>query len=199
MVWVLAGIFFLDQIGVYTVNLWMPLILTNFLHGGSTAAGAVHAASVIARYATLPYIAGAIFTVFVGWSSDRTGERRWHIAGCLVLSAIGFTLAGLTHSFGLALLGMTFAAMGYWSIMGPFWTLPTRVLGGQAAAGGVAIITMIGGVGGFLGPFLTGKLRDVTHSYSGGLFTIAGLALVAAGLCFGLRPAAGAAAEDAHG
>ena len=190
MVWVLAGVFFLDQIGVYTVNLWMPLILNNFLHVGSGAHGtmlAPQAASMIARYATLPYVAAALFTVVVGWSSDRTGERRWHIAGCLVLSAIGFGWAGLTHSFPGALVGMVLAAMGYWSIMGPFWALPTRVLGGQAAAGGVAIITMVGGVGGFLGPFLTGRLRDLTHGYSGGLFTIAGLALVGAALCAALK------------
>ena len=190
MVWVLAGVFFLDQIGVYTVNLWMPLILNNFLRAGSGAHGAelsTQAASLIARYATLPYVAAAIFTVVVGWSSDRTGERRLHIAGCLLLSAVGFTWAGFTHSFIFALCAMTLAAMGFWSIMGPFWTLPTRVLGGQAAAGGVAIITMVGGVGGFLGPFLTGRLRDLTHGFSGGLYSIAGLSVLGAMLCFALK------------
>lgn len=188
LVWVLAGVFFLDQIGVYTVNLWMPLILNSVLHGGSAHgnAGTANAASLIARYATLPYVAAAIFTVVVGWSSDRTGERRWHIALCMLLSAVGFVLAGMTHSFPMVLLGMTMAAMGYWSIMGPFWALPTRILGGQAAAGGVAIITMVGGVGGFLGPFLTGRLKDLTHGFAGGLYTIAGLAVLGAGLCFAL-------------
>ncbi len=189
MVWVLAGIFFLDQVGVYTVNLWMPLILNNFLHVGGTSGGALTpgAASLIARYATVPYVAAALFTVFTGWSSDRTGERRLHIAGCLLLSMVGFTLAGFTHSFAFALVGMTLAAMGYWSLMGPFWALPTRVLGGQAAAGGVAIITMVGGIGGFLGPFLTGRLKDLTHGFSGGLYTIAGLAAVGACLCLALQ------------
>ena len=73
---------------------------------------------------------------------------------------------GLKYADGFSRLWpsvLTLAAMGYWSIMGPFWTLPTRILGGQAAAGGVAIITMVGGVGGFLGPFLTGRLRDLTQ------------------------------------
>ncbi len=190
MVWVLAGVFFLDQIGVYTVNLWMPLILNNVLGLGAAHGDTIsspHAASLIARYATLPYVAAAICTVLVGWSSDRTGERRWHIAFCFVLSVLGFSLAGMTHSFVPALTGMTLAAMGYWSIMGPFWALPTRILGGQAAAGGVAIITMVGGIGGFLGPFLTGRLKDLTHGFSGGLYTIAGLAALAAILCAALK------------
>ena len=197
MVWVLAGVFFLDQVGVYTVNLWMPLILNNVLglqgtHGNALPA---NAASLIARYATLPYVAAAIFMVLVGWSSDRTGERRWHIAVCFLLSVAGFGLAAATHTFALALTGMSLAAMGYWSIMGPFWALPTRVLGGQAAAGGVAIITMVGGVGGFLGPFLTGRLRDLTHGFSGGLYTIAGLAGVAALLCAALKSPEASPAE----
>ncbi len=192
MVWVLAGVFFLDQIGVYTVNLWMPLILNSFMHGTGAAGAATISpsdASHIAKFATIPYAAAALFMVLIGWTSDRTNERRWHIAGCLILSAIGFGWAGSAHSLSAALIAMTLAAMGYWSIMGPFWALPTRVLGGQAAAGGVAIITMVGGVGGFLGPYLTGRLKDFTHGFSGGLYAIAGLAVLGAALCLALSPA----------
>jgi ACS family tartrate transporter-like MFS transporter len=185
MVWLLSGICFFDQVGVYTVNLWMPLILNTFLHGASAASSVLSAAdaSYIGKYSTIPYVAAAIFTVVIGYSSDRTGERRWHIAGCLVLSAIGFGWAGAAHSMVAELMGFTLAAMGYWSIMGPFWTLPTRILGGQAAAGGVAIIMMISGAGGFFGPYLTGRLKDITHGFSGGLYTIAGLTLIAAMMC----------------
>jgi sugar phosphate permease len=183
MVWVLAGIFFLDQIGVYTVNLWMPLVLSSFLHAGGDPAGA----SIVDRYATVPYIAAAIFTVLVGWNSDRTGERRGHIAACLLLSALGFGSAAYAHSLVTALCAMSLAAMGYWSLMGPFWALPTRVLGGQAAAGGVAIITIVGGLGGFSGPYMTGRLRDLTHSYTAGLLVIGAAAVAGAGLCFALQ------------
>ena len=38
----------------------------------------------------------------------------------------------------------------------------------------------IGGFGGFLGPYLTGRMRDATHSYAGGLYAIGGLAVCAA-------------------
>ena len=186
MVWVLAGIFLLDQIGVYTVNLWMPLVLNSILHPAAAAAKEVvssHAASQLARYATLPYVAAAIFTVLVGWSSDRTRDRKWHAVGCMLVSAVGFSLAAVAHSLPAGLVAFTLAAVGYWSLMGPFWALPTRVLGGQAAAGGVAIITMVGSIGGFLGPAITGRLRDVTHGFTVGLFTIAGTAVLAALLC----------------
>ncbi len=63
--WVLAGVYFVSQVGVYIVNLWMPLILNGFSRG---AAGD---ASLIARYATVPYLAAAVMTVVVGWSSDK--------------------------------------------------------------------------------------------------------------------------------
>jgi ACS family tartrate transporter-like MFS transporter len=190
MIWLLATICFVDQVGVYTVNLWMPLILTSFLHGTTAASGVLSRAqaSLITTYSMIPYFAAAVFTVVVGYSSDRSGERRWHIAGCLILSAIGFAWAGTTHSLVAALMGFTLAAVGYWSIMGPFWTLPTSMLGGRAAAGGVALIMMISGAGGFVGPYLTGRLRDLTHGFSGGLYTIAALTLVAAAMCGLLRP-----------
>ena len=126
MVWVLAGIFMLNQLGTYTVNLWMPSVLAGFLHT-DVRAGAV----TVGRFGALPYLAAAICTVLIGRSSDRTGERRWHIAGCLLLAAAGFGWAAYAHSLVSALLAFGLAAIGYWSMMGPFWTLPTRVLGGQ--------------------------------------------------------------------
>ena len=75
--WLLAGVYIVIQIGVYMVNLWMPLILSELAHGGRDDS------SLIARYATVPYIMAAVFTVLVGWSSDRTNERRGHLAGCM--------------------------------------------------------------------------------------------------------------------
>ncbi|MGA7156121.1 MAG: MFS transporter [Acidobacteriaceae bacterium] len=184
IIWLLAIICFVDQVGVYTVNLWMPLILTSFLHPGhAVSVISPEDASRISTYSMFPYLAAAICTVAIGYNSDRTDERRAHIAGCLILSAIGFAWAGTTHSLFAALIAFTLGAVGYWSIMGPFWALPTSMLGGRAAAGGVALIMIISGAGGFVGPYLTGRLRDLTHSFSGGLYTIAAMTLAAAAMC----------------
>ena len=174
-VWVLAGVYFILQVGVYVVNLWMPSILSGL--GSGTAD-----ASLIARYSTVPYLLAALATVAVGWSSDRWNERRGHVAGCMATAAVGFVWAARSHSVSMALCAMCVTAMGLWSTTGPFWALTTRMIGGAAAAGAVAMITMIGGFGGFIGPYVTGLLRDATHSYAGGLYGVGALTLGAAGL-----------------
>jgi nitrate/nitrite transporter NarK len=181
-VWLLAGVYIVIQIGVYVVNLWMPLMLSAL--APATAAANPHAAaisaSLIARYATVPYLLAAVFTVVVGRTSDHWNERRWHLFGCMALAAGGFAWAARARSVPVALVAMSLVAIGLWSTMGPFWALMTRMVRGAAAAGAVATITMIGGVGGFLGPYLTGRMKDATHSFAGGLYAIAGLALAAA-------------------
>jgi ACS family tartrate transporter-like MFS transporter len=160
-------------VGVYIVNLWMPLMLTGVAHGAIDA-------SRIARYSTLPYLLAAIGTVIVGKTSDRWNERRGHLAGCMAVAAVGFCWAARAGSLGLALWAFSAAAIGLWSTMGPFWALMTRQVRGAAAAGAVATITMLGGFGGFVGPYATGRLRDATHSYAGGLYGVAALAAAAA-------------------
>lgn len=178
--WVLAGAYFVSQVGVYIVNLWMPLILASFSHG-------VADSSVIDRYATFPYLAAAIMTLVVGWSSDKHKEQRWHIAGCLLLSAIGFAWVAVVHNMMVALCALTLAAVGLWSMMGPFWALTTSMLGGTAAAGAVAVLQIVGGVGGFTGPYTIGRVKDATHSFTGGLLAMSGLAVLAALLALAVR------------
>jgi MFS transporter, ACS family, tartrate transporter len=69
--------------------------------------------------------------------------------------------------------------MGQSAIAPTFWTLPTAMLSGTAAAGGIALINAVGNLGGFLGPYLMGSIRDATGSFSIGLLAIATGALVA--------------------
>lgn len=173
-VWMLAFVYVSIQIGVYIVNLWMPLMLD------SLSSNAGHDASTIARYSTLPYLLAAAFTVVMGWSSDRSNERSGHLSGCMALAAAGFAWAAMASSVSIALCAFCLAAMGLWSTMGPFWALMTRTVAGTAAAAGVALITTLGGFGGFLGPYLTGRLRETTHSFSHGLYAVSILALFAA-------------------
>ena len=78
-------------------------------------------------------------------------------------------------------------AAGIWSTLGPFWTLPPEFLRGMAAAGGIALINSVGNIGGFLGPYLMGFVKDQTGRFAAGLFVLAGTLVVGAGIALATR------------
>ncbi len=172
--YLLAAIFFACQVGVYVINLWLPLFL-NKMRGGTHLS-----AAAIDRWATLPYLITAIMMVVIGWSSDRFNDRRFHVVGCMVCSAIGFATAVHAHSLATVLVAFTFATIGVFSMQGPFWTWLTSMLEGTAAAGGIAIITCVGGFGAFLGQVTVGHLSDKSHSYDSGLYSVGAVVLAGA-------------------
>jgi len=73
------------------------------------------------------------------------------------------------------------------SMQGPFWSIATRFLKGRAAAAGIAVMNMIGILGGFVGPYWMGIAKDLTGDYRRGLLTMAAPMLVGAGIMFYLR------------
>src|SRR5262249_21476904 len=94
--------------------------------------------------------------VLLGAHSDRTGERRGHVAFAAFVAAAGWTLAALTASPWLGLLGFCVAQMGMISMLPTFWALATSFLSGAAAAGGIALINSVASLGGLLGPLILG-------------------------------------------
>src|SRR6185437_9752530 len=143
----------------------------------------------------VPYICGGISLVVWGRVSDRMQERRWNLLGACAVSALGLVIAGMTMGTWWALAGMSIAAMGFYGSKGPFWAMPPMFLTGTAAAAAIAWINSIGNLGGFFGPWYVGVMKDATGSFSGGLYGLALLGLIAALICaFALHiPAARAA------
>jgi len=129
----------------------------------------------------VPYVAAAAGMVLVGRHSDRTGERRWHVAGPAFVGALGLAFVAHLRSPVAALAALSLAALGTSSTLGPFWSMPASLLRGTGAAAGIALINSIGNLGGFAGPYLIGLVKDATGSFAGGLLVLAG-GLVAAGL-----------------
>ena len=84
------------------------------------------------------------------------------------------------HNPLLALAALSLGAAGIWGTMGPFWSMPSEYLGGTAAAAAIALINSVGNLGGFVGPYLVGIVRQMSHSFGGGLAAMA-LMLFAAG------------------
>jgi MFS transporter, ACS family, tartrate transporter len=128
----------------------------------------------------VPYIFGALSMVLWGWISDRMGERRWNLFWACVVAAVGLAIAGMTIGTAWAVVGMTIATIGLYGSKGPFWTMPSMILTGSAAASGIAWINGIGNLGGFFGPTAVGWVKTFTGSFPSGLYLLAGLALVSA-------------------
>ena len=128
----------------------------------------------------IPYLCGAAAMVFVGWLSDRSGERRWNLFVTCMLGCIGLVICGLFVNSYWAIVGMSIAAIGFYGTKGPFWSMPTMFLTGPAAAASIAWINSVGNLGGFFGPTMVGWARQITGSYAGGLYALAAFALMSA-------------------
>jgi MFS transporter, ACS family, tartrate transporter len=172
-VWLLSLIYFSLVMGMYGVGLWLPQIIKEMSDVSEIGIGMVSA---------LPYLFAAIGMTFVGLNSDRTGERRLHTAGPALLSSAGLMLAACSEAPAMRIAGLSLAAIGIWGSLGPFWSLSTSFLCGSAAAGGIALINSIGNLGGFLGPYLVGVIKDITGVFKYGLIALSLIALVGASL-----------------
>lgn len=172
-VWLLTLVYFLNTLVTYGVFLWLPTILRE----GSGLRG-----FALSTVTAIPFIVALAGMVLIGRHSDRTGDRKWHVAACALTAATGLVLASFfQHSVPMMVLSFTLSQVGQRAILGIFWAMPPMVLGGAAAAAGIALINAIGNLGGFVGPTAIGWLRDTSGSYSSGLLVLAG-ALVAEAL-----------------
>lgn len=172
-VWLLGAVYFCMICGMYGIAFWMPQILQGLSGWSSLTTGLVSA---------IPYIAAASAMVVNGLHSDRTGERRWHVAVPAWFGAVGFVIAALTGNPLVMILGLVCAAIGIWSVLGPFWALPTAFLRGTGAAAGIALVNSLGNVGGFVGPYLVGFVKSATGRFEFGLLALAALLVLGGAL-----------------
>jgi ACS family tartrate transporter-like MFS transporter len=112
--------------------------------------------------------------VIVALHSDRTGERQWHTAVPALAGAGALAIAAHSHSVSGTVALISVAVLGVFSMMGPFWAMPTAFLSGTAAAAGIAMINSVGNLGGFFGPYMIGVVRNSTGSFKGGLLVVGG-------------------------
>ncbi len=128
-----------------------------------------------------PYIVGVIAQQLVARHSDLRGERRWHAAACATVSALGWcALPLVSNDPMLSLIALTVTAGGTFAAMGPFWSMPSLYLSRRAAAGGIALISTLAGVGSLISPVLVGWLNDYTRSLAAGQYYLAALLMIGA-------------------
>ncbi|MFW2391872.1 MAG: MFS transporter [Methyloceanibacter sp.] len=164
----LGVLYFLMVTGLYGIGFWMPQVLATFgldpLHVGFLTA--------------IPYLFAVIAMVLWGRHSDKTGERRWHIALPLLLAACAFAWSAYSGPLLPTMIALSLATLGFYAAFGPFWSLPTALLTGTGAAAGIALVNSMGNAAGFTGPYIVGLLKQATGSFSAALlFLAAALAL----------------------
>jgi MFS transporter, ACS family, tartrate transporter len=178
-VWHLAVLLLLaNAFGVYVLGLWLPQIVRDVSGLGPFEVGVLSA---------IPNLVAAGAMVVVGAHSDRTGERLGHIAAAAAAGALGLAAGAYLHSTSLVVLALSVAAAGLLSTHGPIWPLPATFLTGSAAAGGIAVMTSLANLGGFVGPYAVGVLRERTGGYQQGLLLLALASLAGAALALWLR------------
>ena len=169
-VWILMIPDFSIVIGLYALGLWMPQMVkemgfTNIETGWLVA---------------LAYFTAIASMLLLGLSSDRKGERAGHVAFAAVAGAAGLMGAALLRDPVLVIASFCLAASGIYGALAVFWTLPTALLRGTAAAAGLALINSFANLGGFFGPSITGWLKQLTGNYVLGLEVMAGMLCLAA-------------------
>jgi predicted MFS family arabinose efflux permease len=149
-VWLLIALYFTVAVGSNAAGAYFPLrIKEQFPLSNPLRVGLLSA---------LPHLCAVLIMVAFSAHSDRTGERRGHVAVAALLAAGGWSLSALAPSPALVLAGFCLAQAGMMSMLPTFWTLPTAFLSGAAAAGGIALINSVANLGGFLGPTILGRL-----------------------------------------
>jgi ACS family tartrate transporter-like MFS transporter len=177
-VWLLSGVYFGLNVCSYGISLWLPNVIHSLSHVSNFVIGLLSA---------IPYVAAAISMVLVGHHSDHTAERRWHIAMPAMMAALALMAASYSVSVVPMLAAITLGVMSQWSMLGPFWAMPTSLLHKTAAAAGIALINSVGNLGGFFGPYIIGLVKTSTGGFSGGLMVVAMAMAVASVLALLVR------------
>jgi ACS family tartrate transporter-like MFS transporter len=178
-VWLLSLVYFMNTTVTYGIFLWLPSILEDA--SGLTGLR-------LSLITAIPFVFALVAMVLVGRHSDRTGERKGHVAACALVAALGLLLVvWFQSSVALVVFSFALCQIGQRSVMPPFWAIPPIFLGGAAAAAGIALINAIGNLGGYFGPTVMGFLKDQTGGYSGGLLVLVGALVLEAILVLMIR------------
>jgi ACS family tartrate transporter-like MFS transporter len=183
MIMILILGYLLIGFGVYSKNFFLPLMIKTMGYNDQT----------VGYLSALPNLFGCVGMILFSRSSDRTGERIWHVALPCLLACAGLLGAGLTLTINpvLAMACFCLAGFGISASLPCFWNLPTAWLGPAAAAGGIAVINSLGNISGYVAPQMVGLLRDATGGYKVPMVVASGFMLAAA-VCILWSPRAAA-------
>ena len=151
---------------VYGIGFWLPTIVQQFGDNSDFQIGLL---------TSVPYIFAIIGLVVIPRSVERLNDRYGHMAFLYIVGAIGMFSSAWFSSPVLQLLGLSAVAFSLFTGIAVFWTIPGRFLTGLSAAAGIALINAFGNLGGYVGPFMIGLLKESTGSMTSGLYFLTGV------------------------
>ena len=169
-VWLLCLVYFGVTAANYGIGFYMPQVIKDTISKDPQVIGWLYA---------IPWVVTTIVMFWFGRHSDQTGERRWHLALACILGGLAFAVSGTHGVPGWAgLVALTVATSGIMCAFSVFFSLPSALLAGTAAAAGIAWINAVGNLGGYAAPHVAGIIVDHTHSTSWAMVTLAGCMMV---------------------
>jgi ACS family tartrate transporter-like MFS transporter len=171
----LSFVYFGIVFGSYVLSFFLPQVVSDL----QERFGIKFSIAQIGLITAIPYAVAAVVMIINARHSDRTGERRLHVAIPAFVGAAGVAVALFMDSPYLVIAAMTLCAVGVNSAIPVFWQLPSTFITGVGAAAGIAMINSFGNIGGFAGPYLTGWLRDLTGNNKSGMFVVAAFMVMA--------------------
>jgi len=178
----LSAIYFFSATANYGITFFLPQIVK----------GLGHSNLMTGFLSAIPYTVGVLGLLAFGYSSDRFMERRRHLIAAASLGGCGFLLAAWAGNSYWALAAMCIATMGTYGSRPTMWPMPSQFLTGASAAVGIALINSIGNLGGYVGPFVVGWIKDSTKSFEMGVYFLAGCAFSSALIAYFAKRATGA-------
>jgi ACS family tartrate transporter-like MFS transporter len=128
----------------------------------------------------IPFALASVIMIWWGRRSDRTGERIWHAALPLVLTAVSLGAALLFNSLFAITVILCLAVIGIYAGKGPVWAVSTEWLSAGTAAAGLAQINAVSNLAGFATTYVMGFIKDASGSFTLALVPLVVLAATAA-------------------
>jgi len=135
----------------------------------------------------VPYLFAVVGLLLIPRHSDRKGERYWHIAVVSALGALTMAASAWFQAPAVQFLFICLTAFSIYSIQAIVWALPGQFLTGATAAVGIATINSLANLGGYLGPYGIGLIKNATGSLSAGLYFLAATLAFAVVMTFVVR------------
>ena len=161
----LALVYFLVEMGFYGLTFYLPSQIAKLL-GASMGLE-------VGLVSALPWACALVAVTVVPRWCDARDNARGIGAISAAISGLALLVSALATSPLVALIALCVAAAGLIVAPALFWTLPSRILTGAAAAGGIGLINAIGNLGGFVAPNLRAWLDIGFNSHSAGLVGLA--------------------------